>query len=404
MIVPWVLGGIILLVCCLGLVGVYQRWWDVDLTAGWVLGVLAVLFVAAITVAGFTWDRPRYRGLRRSGLLLAIQVLAMATLAAMVNMAGGFYGSMSELLGVHRGGAAVLADGAGGGGGGGGGGDRGGGKGAGAVTAEPWLADARQATGPGRGVWAPLTISGRRTGYALPAWAYVPDAYFDTQQPTRRFPVVILLAGYPGAVENWERQGHMVAVLDKLMAQGTIPPMILVSVTQNPDAARDSECVDATGGAHADSYITEDVPEALAQHLRVQADRSAWSLMGYSTGGYCAVDLALRHPRQFSAAVSLDGYFEPAVDATTGDLFHNDVALRRAYTPTQTIHDHRDAPLRFDLVVGDAEPKLKQAAKDFATATRTPDVATVVDIPGGHNWTTWTNALPAALTWLTAGR
>ena len=113
------------------------------------------------------------------------------------------------------------------------------------------------------------------------------------------------------------------------------------------------------------------------------------------------VDLALRHPRQFSAAVSLDGYFEPAVDATTGDLFHNDVALRRAYTPTQTIHDHRDAPLRFDLVVGDAEPKLKQAAKDFAAATRAPDAATVVDIPGGHNWTTWTNALPAALTWLT---
>jgi pimeloyl-ACP methyl ester carboxylesterase len=169
-----------------------------------------------------------------------------------------------------------------------------------------------------------LTISGRRTGYALPAWVYVPDAYFDPTQPTRQFPVTILLAGYPGAIENWQRQGHIVEVLDRLMSTGRIPPMILVSATQNPVAGRDSECVDAVGGARADTYLSQDVPESIGDHLRVLPDRSAWSLMGYSTGGYCAVDLALRHPGQFSAAVALDGYFGPAHDATTGDLFrHN---------------------------------------------------------------------------------
>jgi S-formylglutathione hydrolase FrmB len=123
-------------------------------------------------------------------------------------------------------------------------------------------------------------------------------------------------------------------------------------------------------------------------------------MMGYSTGGYCAVSLALRHPERFAAAVSLDGYFEPALDATTGDLFKKDAALQRSYTPLQTIHDKRDLPLRYYLMVGDAEQRSKQAARSFAGVVRAPDSATIVDVPGGHNWNTWNSALPGALSWL----
>jgi enterochelin esterase-like enzyme len=363
----------------------HRHWWDISLTSGRFLGVLGGLTLATTILTGTTWDIQRLKRLRRSGLLVAVQVLTAATLGAAVNSAGGFYGTVSDLLGVQQGGAATLA---------------GGGSGEHPPIAEPWLQEARKSSGPGHGVWTSLTVAGRRTGYNLPAWAYVPDAYFDPRQPNRKFPVVLLLAGFPGAVENWERQGHMVHVLDKLMRDGEIPPMILVSVTQNPEPNRDSECVDAVGGASAETYLAEDVPEALDEHFRIMKDRSAWSLMGYSTGGYCAVDLALRHPKRFSSAVSLDGYFAPAVDATTGDLFHKDAALRRSYTPAQTIGDRREVPLRFYLIVGDAEPKIKQGATEFAAAAHPPDTVTIVNVPGGHNWGTWSGALPKALGWL----
>jgi enterochelin esterase-like enzyme len=384
----WMLGVGALAGIGVTVVGVLRRWWDVPLGSGWVVAVLGAVALTTTIIAGSTWDAPRYRRLRRSGLLMAIQIMTAITLAAAVNLAGGFYGSLSDLLGVHRVSPTTLVEGP---------------KTRPTAVVEPWLATARKTSGTGRGVWTSLTLTGRRTGYALPAWVYVPDAYFNDAEPTRRFPVVFLLAGYPGAVENWERQGHIVSTLDHLMAAGKIPPMILVSVSQNPQADRDSECVDAVGGAQADTYITQDVPESLTEHLRIQADRASWSLMGYSTGGYCAVNLALRHSDRFSAAVSLDGYFAPAIDATTGDLFHNDAALRRAYTPELTIRDHRDHALRFYLLVGNTEAKAKTAAKEFASATHLPDTATVVDIPGGHNWGTWTSALPAALTWLTSG-
>lgn len=271
-----------------------------------------------------------------------------------------------------------------------------------APNAEPWLLEARRSRGPGKGVWASMTLPGRRTGYNLPAWVYVPDAYFDPQQRDRRFPVVVLLSGYPGAIENWDRQGHMLPILDQLMADKRIPPMILVSASQNPQPGRDSECVDAVGGARADTYLSEDVPDAIAAHFRVTTDRAGWAMMGYSTGGYCAVDLALRHPDRFSAAVSLDGYFAPAVDNTTGDLFKGQASVERSYTPLSTIRERRPYGLRFYLVVGEAEAKSKADAGKFAAAVGKPDAVTVVDVPGRHNWDTWTRAVPDALTWLVA--
>jgi enterochelin esterase-like enzyme len=192
----------------------------------------------------------------------------------------------------------------------------------------------------------------------------------------------------------------MVPILDELMAKGKIPPTILVSVSQNPEPTRDSECVDAVGGAKADTYISEDATEVIKQTFRAEAGRADWSLMGYSTGGYCAVTLALRHPDRFSAAVSLDGYFSPAVDASTGDLFKNDVAAKRAYTATEIIHEKREAPLRFCLVTGDADHKSRQAATQFSTLVHPPDTVQVIQVSGGHNWNSWTGALPTALDWL----
>ncbi|HEV7898542.1 MAG TPA: alpha/beta hydrolase-fold protein [Planosporangium sp.] len=271
------------------------------------------------------------------------------------------------------------------------------------ANAEPWLLEARRNSEPGKGVWTSMTLPGRRTGYQLPAWVYVPDEYFDPEQPDRRFPVVLLLAGFPGAIENWDKQGHVLPILDQMMAEKRIPPMILVSASQNPEPTRDSECVDAVAGAKADTYLSQDVPEAIGAHLRVTQDRNGWSMMGYSTGGYCGVALALRHSERFGSAVSLDGYFAPAIDKSTGDLFKGDAAVQRSYTPLQTIRDRRPAALRFYLVVGDAEAKARNEARTFARAVQAPDTVTVVEVPGGHNWDTWNRALPAALTWLSTG-
>jgi hypothetical protein len=157
-------------------------WWNVPLTSGWLIAFFAVLGVGAMVATGWTWDVERYKRVRRSALLVAIQVLTALTLGAAINVAGGFYGSLADLFGEPRDAGPVVAAG----------------NGAGPLVAvEPWLAKARRETGPGKGVWTSLTIAGKRTGYRLPAWIYVPDAYFDPSPPDAAVPGVAPVVRVP---------------------------------------------------------------------------------------------------------------------------------------------------------------------------------------------------------------
>jgi enterochelin esterase-like enzyme len=123
--------------------------------------------------------------------------------------------------------------------------------------------------------------------------------------------------------------------------------------------------------------------------------------MGYSTGGYCAANLAIRHADRFSAAVSLSGYFHAITDHTTGDLYKSDEAARQANTPTHTIGLPRRYPLNFYLATGGGDPDGLRGLKELAAHIRKPDRLTEVVVgKGGHNFGVWRRALPEAFVWI----
>jgi len=195
----------------------------------------------------------------------------------------------------------------------------------------------------------------------------------------------------------------LASVLNHLIATHKIPPMILVLPTQDPDPGRDSECVDAVGGTSAGTYIGADVPDAIARQFRAMANRRGWAIMGYSTGGFCAVNTALHYPSRFSAAASLSGYFRPITDITTGNLYQGDTAAKQANTPLSTVRHHSGGPMSFYLFASAAEKAGSEVRGDrgFAAAVRPPDrVTQVVVRSGGHNFQTWGRALPKAFEWI----
>jgi len=120
----------------------------------------------------------------------------------------------------------------------------------------------------------------------------------------------------------------LVPVLDQAVESGHVSPLIAVMPTSSIAPPRDTECVNVAGGPQAETYLTADVPDAITRDFRAQPATTGWAVMGYSTGGYCAVNLALRHPGRYRAAVSLAGYNAPTDDRTTGDLFAGSAALR----------------------------------------------------------------------------
>ena len=65
-----------------------------------------------------------------------------------------------------------------------------------------------------------------------------------------------------------------------------------------------------------------------------KAAAADWAVLGYSTGGYCAAKLAMMYPYQFSAAVSMAGYYTAIKDNTTGNLYGGSTPSRTRTTWT----------------------------------------------------------------------
>ncbi|MDI6104407.1 alpha/beta fold hydrolase [Actinoplanes sp. NEAU-A12] len=364
---------------------------DIVITSGWVIALLAGITVAAATATAAFWDRGRFRVVHRAAGLLVVQLLLLLSIAAVVNKQANFYVTLGELFGKGGGDtyAGTLPAGA----------PRLSSDGGGKDDLDRWIAG--HPAEPGKGTVIPAMLAGAGTGYALPAQIYLPAGYASPAAARRDFPVVMFLAGYPGTVDSWLKSVGVGAALDEAIGAGRLPPVIAVLAEQDPVRGRDSECVDSVHGVRADTYLSTDVPEVVHHHFRAARGRENWALVGYSTGGFCAVNLALRHPDRFAAAASLAGYFRPLIDRSTGDLYHGDLDLRRANDPRITIGQQRPAPVHLFLTAGLGDRAALRDLKAFAPLVRAPDTATVLDDrAGGHNFTTWRAVLPDLFSWL----
>ena len=107
----------------------------------------------------------------------------------------------------------------------------------------------------------------------------------------------------------------------KLIAQGKMQPTVIVMVRPTIAPPRDTECVDVPGGPQAETFFAKDLPDALRSAYRVGHDPSAWGRSGYSSGGTCALQLAMRNPKAYTSAAALSGDYAIKDDPTTGNLF-----------------------------------------------------------------------------------
>jgi enterochelin esterase-like enzyme len=382
---------------------------------GWPLLAVVVglaLLLPLLTV--LTWDKRRWRLLRRVTALFACELAVFAAAALAVNRSQYFYASWGDLLGTTGVGTPV--------------------SGADAAphyalpTEQVWqhrpapssLLHFPQAVrgGPGapdisaaaigtayhhqgnRGsLMLSVSLFGPFTGYRLPAAVYLPAAYFGDH--SKRFPVLEMLGGYPASPQSWTHVLKLRSFLDQAIGNRTLPPAIAVVPTVDPNPPRDSECLNAVGGDQAGTYLGVDVPSAIERDFHAGLDRRGWSLTGYSAGGYCAVNLLLHYPAQFSAAVSLSGYFRPQLDAGTGDLFAGNRQARQYNDPTWEVTHRALLPSSLYLAASGGDPASIAAIHDFVPQLPPALHATVAWLPrGGHNGTVWRTFLPPALAWL----
>ncbi len=123
----------------------------------------------------------------------------------------------------------------------------------------------------------------------------------DYQSSERSYPVVYLLHGYSDDNTGWLQFGEINRLADKAIAEGTIPPMIIVM--PNGDSSFYINSYDGKE-KYEDFFVKEFMPE-IEKTYRIKADKRFRGVAGLSMGGYGTLIYTLKHPELFAAGAAL---------------------------------------------------------------------------------------------------
>ena len=142
------------------------------------------------------------------------------------------------------------------------------------------------------------------TGTRRTAKVYLPPGY----DPQRRYPVLYLLHGIGGNEHEWHWyvRGHL--VLDNLLAEGRITPMIVVMPNgraladdRAPPPERTFTADNAKGFALFERDLLDSLIPAIERQYPVLPGREQRAIAGLSMGGGQALNFGLGHPDTFGA-------------------------------------------------------------------------------------------------------
>jgi len=226
---------------------------------------------------------------------------------------------------------------------------------------------------------------------AQEAYVYLHSGY--AQHPHRRYSVLYLLHGFPGRPLAFLETVQMGIVDDTLTTNGRAQPLILVMPFGSTGTFTDKEWVDGVGPGNGwGTFVARDLVRYVDSHYRTIGTRGGRAIAGLSEGGYGAIDIALRHPREFAVVESWSGYIWPD---KLRSVFGPELQLLRSNDPRLLVR--RVAPqLRhlgtyFWFYSGSTDRLRSQNAGFARTLRRLRVPHTYRLVYGGHNWSIWRN-------------
>lgn len=239
---------------------------------------------------------------------------------------------------------------------------------------------------------------------------YLPADYAVS---TRSYPVVYLLHGYTDDNTTWVQSGEVNRYADKAIAEGVIPPMIIVM--PNADS---SWYVNAYDGQarYEDFFIQEFIP-SIEKAYRIRNKKRYRGIAGLSMGGYGSLLYAVRYPDLFDAAAALsaavfddttvtgfgDEWYAQAIGPRFGRALKGKDRLTASWYNNSVLKLVEAAPaadlrrVRYYIDCGDKD-KLTKGNSLLHLALFNKDVPHEYRVRNGeHSWSYWRTGITDAL-------
>ena len=144
-----------------------------------------------------------------------------------------------------------------------------------------------------------VSYDSKSVGTTRKMQVYTPPGY----SPEKKYPVLYLLHGIGGDETEWQRFAKPNLLLDNLLAEGKVMPMIVVMPNgraQKNDRAEGNVFAAAPAFAAFEQDLLKDVIPTIESRYSVQADREHRALAGLSMGGGQTLNFGLTHLDTFA--------------------------------------------------------------------------------------------------------
>lgn len=166
---------------------------------------------------------------------------------------------------------------------------------------------------------------------------YVPPGY---ETSNARYPVVYLLHGIGDSFEVWTRAWKIPEMLDRLIAEKKIAPMIVVMPnSRNRFLGTYYEDSPVSGGWG--DLVAVEIVSMVDREFRTIAKRESRGVTGHSMGGYGAIRFGMERPDLFSAVYAMS----PCCLDTVEDISFGNAQAWRTFLGFKTYED-ADATLQ----------------------------------------------------------
>lgn len=202
------------------------------------------------------------------------------------------------------------------------------------------------------------------------------------------YPVLYLLHGWSDTEGAWDASGHANLILDRLLSEHKIVPMIVVM----PQGYGDLHFVDHGWGVwsqpqqisenlglYSKMLLTEILP-AIEHEYNVAPGRDNRAIAGLSMGGLESLTIGLNHPEDFAYVGGMSSAIFGSKEAGNDPTFDRDIPDLNA----------KKANLRLLWVGCGKTDGLITANRDFVAWTKAKGFNPVaVETGGAHTWLTW---------------
>jgi enterochelin esterase-like enzyme len=223
-----------------------------------------------------------------------------------------------------------------------------------------------------------LGLPGNQSDY----YVYTPPGFDPNGKP---YPVLYLLHGWTDSAYGWLYNGRANFILDNLLAQGRIKPMIVVMPLGYGDLAfihspidvwKDPPSIDHNTELYTKAFLTEIMPRVEAGY-HISKDRNDHAIAGLSMGGLEAVTIGLAHTDQFASVIGLSAAVQK-------------LDFKKQFAGL----DAKTANLRLLWIACGTEDGLISPNRRLVAFLKEKGMpVTPIEIPGLHTWLVWRDNL-----------